>query len=344
MGPYSIGATGNIGAAVLEALVAAHPQLVVEALVRSEKDSSVIKEYFSTNISTEQGGLDDLALLEQKASESDIVINCAPDVPHAKGVASLLVGLSSSSAPKFFIQTSGAARVWDAPDGFNPGRVWDDITDLDSFPTSTTHASNDIQLFAAASQTLRTAIVSPSFVLGRSPSRTRTAPIILPYLLRAVRDIGGGFVSGEGKNVTAFVDNQVLAEIYVALVSDALRIIDGGQVRDEVWGPKAYYFASSLELSFREFVEGYLLPSLKRCGGNKLLRNEGIKEVSQEDLTALVIGNLGGIEALWSRHIAEGFGTAMRVRPSRAQRYLGIDMAKGLPRLDDAVAASLQGL
>jgi hypothetical protein len=181
--------------------------------------------------------------------------------------------------------------------------------------------------------------------MGRSPSRTHVAPIVLPYLLRAVSDIGGGFVSGEGKNVTAFVENQVLADIYVALVSDALRVIDGGEANDEVWGPRAYYFASSLELSFREFVEDHLLPSLRRCGGDKVLRNEGIKEVAQEDLTALVMGNLGGVEALWSRHIAEGFGTAMRVRPSRAKKYLGIDMmAKGLPGLDDAVAVALRDM
>ncbi|KAK4450272.1 hypothetical protein QBC34DRAFT_461650 [Podospora aff. communis PSN243] len=340
-----IGASGNIGAAVLEALVAAHPELLIEALVRSEQDSIFVKESYPKNISTSQGGLDDLVILEEKASQADIVINCAPDVPYAKGFASLLAGLSSSTSPKFFIQTSGAARIWDAPDGSTPGRVWDDIADFDSFPSLTTHAETDTQVFAAASATLHTAIVSPTFVVGRSPSRTHTAPITFPYILRTVRDVGGGFVSGEGKNMTGFVDNQVLAEIYVALVADALRIIKGGDVNAEVWGPRAYYFASSLELSFREFVEDYLLPSLKRCGGENLLRNDEIKEIAQEDLTAMVIGSLGGIEALWSRHIAEGFGTAMRVRASRAQKYLGVDVkGKGLPGLDDAVRATLRDL
>ena len=159
--------------------------------------------------------------------------DCAPDVSHTKGIASLLTGLSSStSPPKFYIHTSGAARVWDAPDGSTPGRVWDDIADFDSFPTAATHAAEDTQVFSSASPTLHTAIVSPGFVVGRSPSRTHTAPIIFPYLLRGVRNIGGGFVSGEGKNVTAFVDNAVLAQIYVALVTDALRILEGGEVND----------------------------------------------------------------------------------------------------------------
>lgn len=272
--------------------------------------------------------------------------DCAPDVPYGKGIASILTGLSTSpTSPKFLIHTSGAARIWDAPNGFTPGRVWDDIADFDSLPDSATHSETDTQVFSAAAPTLHTAIVAPGFVVGRSPSRTHAAPITFPYLLKAVRDIGGGFVCGEGKNVTAFVDTAVLAEVYVALVADALRVIEGGEAHGEVWGPRAYYFVSSLELSFWEFVEDHLLPALKRCGGEGLLNNsDSIKEIPQKEITDLVIGSLGGVEALWSRHIAEGFGTAMRIRSSRAKKYLGIDTDKGLPTLDDAVRATLQDL
>ena len=236
---------------------------------------------------------------------------------------------------------------------------------------------------------IKTAIISPGFVVGRSPSLTHAAPITFPYLLRAIRDLGGfGFVSGEGRNVTSFVDTGVLAGLYVALVGDALRILasfssasssaDGsasasaggggavnggagkggvngnvnGKEDNEIWGPRAYYFASSLEIPFREFVEGWLLPSIKRCsvddddGKKGLLKSDEIKEMPQEEVTSLVLGNLtGGVEALWSRHIAEGFGTAMRIRPERARRVLGLDMAgMGLPGLDDAVRATLKDL
>ena len=283
----------------------------------------------------------------QSTTNAQHTLDCAPDVPHAAGNAALLTGLSSSSlpsSPKFFIQTSGAARIWDAPDGSTPGQVWDDIADIDRFPTTTTHAASDIQIFCATLPTLHTAVISPSFVVGRSPSRSHTAPIIFPYLFRVVRNVGGGFVSGEGRNVTAFVDNAVLAEMYVALVTDALRVMEGEVVNDEVWGPRGYYFAASLEVSFREFMEGYLLPALTRCGGDGLLRNDGIKEFPQEEINSLSIGKLGGVGALWNRHIAERFGTAMRVRPSRAQNYLGVNTAKGLPALDDAVKVALRDL
>ena len=257
-------------------------------------------------------------------------------------------------------------------------------------------------IFSAASEKkdddtkikIKTAIISPCFVVGRSPSATHAAPITFPYLLRAIRDLGGvGFVCGRGWNVTSFIDTTVLAGLYVALVGDALRILgsasasasastsisgavngngnvngDGDEgvngngngnmeevvdiTEHEIWGPRAYYFASSLEVSFREFVERWLLPSIKRCsagdgdGKEGLLKSEEIKEMPQEEVTSLVLGNLaGGVEALWSRHIAEGFGTAMRIRPERARRFLGFNMAGlGLPGLDDAVRATLKDL
>ena len=133
--------------------------------------------------------------------------------------------------------------------------------------------------------------------------------------------------------------------------------VDGNTKKDnEIWGPRAYYFASTLEIPFREFVEGWLLPSIKRCSTDDdddddkkkqlLLKSDEIKEMPQEEVTSLVLGNLtGGVEALWSRHIAEGFGTAMRIRPERARRVLGLDMAGlGLPGLDDAVRATLKDL
>jgi nucleoside-diphosphate-sugar epimerase len=72
----SIGASGNIGAAVLEALVAAHPEIPIEALVRSEQDAAFLREsYPESNVTTSLGSLEDLSLLEEKASQTDIVIS-----------------------------------------------------------------------------------------------------------------------------------------------------------------------------------------------------------------------------------------------------------------------------
>jgi nucleoside-diphosphate-sugar epimerase len=73
--PWSIGATGNIGAAVLEALVAAHPELVIEVLVLSEQDANSLKDFCSGNVNLVHGSLEDLLLLEEKGSEADIIIS-----------------------------------------------------------------------------------------------------------------------------------------------------------------------------------------------------------------------------------------------------------------------------
>lgn len=44
--------------------------------------------------------------------------DCAPDVFQDRGITALLTGLATSSSPttpKFYIHTSGAARIWYLP-------------------------------------------------------------------------------------------------------------------------------------------------------------------------------------------------------------------------------------
>ncbi|KAK1753312.1 hypothetical protein QBC47DRAFT_416003 [Echria macrotheca] len=350
---FLIGASGHIGAAVLQALKAAYPDSKIEALVRSEDDSKDIRERYHTTVNTIQGSLSDLGVVEAAASQAQIVINCAPDVPNSEGISAILRGLSSSPSPhKFYIQTSGAARVWDAPpNGNTPGaKIWDDISDLDSLPTNTTHAEQDVQVQTASASTsagVHTAIISPTFVLGRSPSRTHKAPIVFPFLVNVIREVGGLFTVDRGENVMGFVDTEALAGLYLALVADAVAVLDGRKEVDgeeEVWGARGFYFAASLEMSFREFVEKWFGPALERAGAGGLLGTDGTKEVTVERVTEIIMGKLGSgiVETLWSRHIAEGFGTSMRVRGTRAEKVLGYRWVEGLPGLGDAVEAVLE--
>ncbi|KAK3311600.1 uncharacterized protein B0T15DRAFT_521995 [Chaetomium strumarium] len=349
-----IGAAGHIGAAVLQALKTKFPELPVAAIVRSHKDAQHLSDAYNENLTVIQGSLEECELLEAAASKARLIINCAPDVPYAEGIAALLRGLASHSsraAPRFYIHTSGAARLWDPPNGDVEGRVWDDVADVDSLPASAdaTHAPTDMQVAAAASPSagVHTAIISPCFVIGRSPSRAHAAPITFPHWMDVVRAVGGPFTVASGRNVTSFVDTEVLAGLYVRLVEDALRYVVGGvdAVPDEnVWGARAYYFASTLELSMREFNDRYLVPALKRSAAAAWLKKEEATELSVDEVCKIVMGRFGdAAEAgLWSRHIAQGFGTSMRTRPTRATKYLGFPFGEGLPGLDAAVAAMLR--
>lgn len=309
-----------------------------------------------------QGSLQDLHVVETVASYAEIVIStspclfsaprkkacanlrcvdCAPDVVHSAGIGAALSGLASSPAShKFYIHTSGAARVWTPPDGNAAGRIWDDVLDFDDLPPDATHGPTDKQVAAANTYTLHTAIVSPPFVVGRSPSRAHAVPTTFPDWMHVIRGLGGVFVVEAGENITGFADTESLAGLYLALLNDALDIIKGKKsVREEVWGPRAYYFVSDLEVSFREFNEKWLLPSLKRCGGDALVGDGQVKSVVVDKVVDLILGRLGsGLAAnIRSRDIAEGFGTSMRIRGTRAKKFLGYHGVEGLPGLEDAV-------
>lgn len=158
-----------------------------------------------------------------------------------------------------------------------------------------------------------------------------------------MRRAGGVFVVDQGRNMTGFIDNDELARVYVALVGDALA--SGGAPRKEVWGPEGYFFASGLEVEWRGFVEGWLVPAVRRCGGGVLVpEGKGTtREMEMGEVVRMMGGMIGeGEEAgVWSRHITEGFGTAMRVRATRAEREFGVKVGEGLDGLDEAVRVTL---
>lgn len=267
------------------------------------------------------------------------------------GLSAILSGLYSSTHNQaFYIHTSGASRTWIAPDSTHPGsRIWDDITDVRSLPANATHAATDILVQSANTASLHTAIVSPSFVVGKSPSKTHKPPIIFPDWMHVTRSAGSVWTVGPGANFTTFVDTSDLANLYLLLVKDALSLILDDEhpvVRQEIWGPEAYFFADTLEISMREFTEKQLLPALVRNGAGDWVQDEkggggGIKELRLEEVVESIMTRVGGTEGanLWSRWIAEGFGTSMRVRGRRGREYLGWKTASGRIDLDEAVRA-----
>ncbi|KAK4465169.1 hypothetical protein QBC42DRAFT_262191 [Cladorrhinum samala] len=347
---FFVGATGHIGAALLEILRAAYPELSIVAIVRSSSDAKAINEAYNGTVEPLLGSLDDFLLLKKQASEAQIVINCAPDMGLDLGLSAILSGLSLSGHDRrFYIHTSGASRTWVAPDPTHPGsRIWHDITDVRSLPPTATHAVTDIMVQSANTASVHTAIVSPSFVVGKSPSKTHKPPIIFPDWMHVTRAAGSGWTIGPGANHTTFVDTQDLANLYLLLVKDALSIIRDGEpaaVRPEVWGPEAYFFGDTLEISLREFTEKHLLPALKRNGAGHWVQDGeggGIKELMLEDVVDCIMTRVGGTEGanLWSRHIAEGFGISMRVRGRRGREYLGWKTSDGVD-LDEAVRATV---
>ncbi|KAK4208256.1 hypothetical protein QBC37DRAFT_453408 [Rhypophila decipiens] len=344
-----LGATGHIGGAVLDDLLNTQPDVTVVAQVRSDKDSNVLKSQYSQFESTLQivvAGYNDPAL-NSAVQTASIVINCGPDATNEENIRSLLSTLASSitaNKPKFYVGTTGAALIWDSPSGNPDARTWDDVTDIDdilALPDTVTHAIPDRIVQSAAEKLnplLHTAMVSPTFVSGISPSVKRPTPLIFPDWIHVIKTLGAGATINGGKNRTTFVEVKKLARLYTLLVGDALARLGlslsstsspSATSKSEVvetWGPKAYYFAASLEIPFDKFMCDIFLSALKKHGASYLEEEVEIKDLPATKIVADMVAtrHVGepGAE-IWSSHIAEGFGINMRVRGSRAEKVFG---------------------
>ncbi|KAL0950590.1 hypothetical protein HGRIS_007382 [Hohenbuehelia grisea] len=329
---FFIGATGHIGSAVIESLYSQLPGCTITALVRSEEKGALLKETFP-NIKTVVGDLDSADLIEKSAKDASIVINTAPDPTHTAAVDAVKRGLSTRPEKGFYIHTSGAASIWNTPDGSkSTGKIWSDvehIKDIINLPTASLHVTED-NFVRALGDTMNVAIISPTLVYGLSPSKVHPTPITIPDLIRSMKVVNGGFTISAGKNILGFVHVKDLAQIYVSLAVDAAKGASGSN--KELWGQEAYYYAQSEETEFDAFMRA-LVPVIKQHGAitsdhiqpiNVGKALESIGERPDMDLKA------------WNEHIAMMYGTDMRCRSDRAAKLLNWT-PKG-PKLTDTLA------
>jgi nucleoside-diphosphate-sugar epimerase len=152
-------------------------------------------------------------------------------------------------------------------------------------------------------------------VYGLSPSVEHPFPLTFPEYLKAIRSLGSGFTISNGANIMGYVHVRDLASLYVKLLSyalDSIFEVEGNQM----WGPKAYYFASSQEISFHTLMSK-MVKALKGLG---VLESEAITIIDVPG-AAKASGAVDNDDPQsWAKHIAASCGVNMRVRPSRASR------------------------
>ena len=244
--------------------------------------------------------------------------------------------------------------MWGEPNGEVEGDVWDDIRDIGqirSLPDTTVHVITDKIVSTANSKFVNTAVVSPPLIVGLSPSPIHPTPLTFPDIFHVIKSVRAGFIVAKGANRICFVEVDDLAQLFLHLVQDALHRLgvpgvdtDARPGDDSIsaWGPDAYYYLSTVELAFEQFMAQHLLPAIEKASPEVLASPTVIKTLSVDEITEMVKIRLGGaLEAeLWSRHIAEGLGTAMRVRGSRAERIFGVKPT-GTIELDECVSVFL---
>jgi len=168
-------------------------------------------------------------------------------------------------------------------------------------------------VFEAAS-TVNVAIVSPAVVYGISPSIEHPLPITLPDIMNAIKFKNSGWTIGPGNNISSYIHVMDMARVYIMLVSHALDPTLPVQTSD-IWGPKAYYFGSSEELSFLE----YMTSIMKVLRKHNYLHTDQILQIDvKQAANATGASTTTQPADSWASHIALLFGCNTRVRSTRA--------------------------
>jgi nucleoside-diphosphate-sugar epimerase len=140
-------------------------------------------------------------------------------------------------------------------------------------------------------------------------STENQTPITIRDIVNTVRELSAGFTITKGENFLHYVHVDDLAAIYVSLFADAAKET-ASDVR--LWGPDAYYFATSEELSFVEYMREIV----------KILREKGVISTDvimkvgpeSDDSDRAIVNTTAAIHE---------YGTKLRVRSSRAETLFG---------------------
>ncbi|KAJ7633097.1 nucleoside-diphosphate-sugar epimerase [Roridomyces roridus] len=288
------GSTGYIGGSVLAAIVQAHPEYSITALLRKVTDHYV-QSY--PNVKTVIGDYDSAEILAKAASESDIVIH-AGDSDHKGAMEALLTGLGRRTTPSFLIHLSGTACISDVYDRnfgvFNP-HIWSDLNDitaLANLPADRIHTHVDRLVWAAPKthgSHIHTAIMCPPDIYGKGHGPGITQSFLVPFLYDAVLETPTqtAFYVGRGENSRSFVHIDDVMSLYVKVVEEAMTSLEKGVVRDEYWDKNGFYFNSGSELVWKDIAQA----TGKTMASLGFIKSAELQELSVEQVNNLLGGN-----------------------------------------------------
>ncbi|KAH6866268.1 hypothetical protein B0T10DRAFT_524624 [Thelonectria olida] len=334
---FFIGATGHIGGAAVNALLTQHPDVRITALVRDQGKGERLKQAFPS-VRAVVGDLTDVGLIESESNVAGIVINTSPDYLDGSPAAikAVLGGLASRPERGFYVQTSGAFLVGEDVQGERSlEKVWDDVADIEritAMPPGRYHQAAD-QLVRHGASNVNVALVSPTVVYGRSVSTENQVPITIRDIVATARELSAGFTINRGANFLPYVHVDDLADIYARLFAHATKEAASDA---RIWGPHAYYFATSEELSFAKYMEA-IVKVLKE---KEVIPTDTIKRIGPEsqDSDREIVNKTAQIH---------GYGTNLRVRSSRAETLLGWkskqpSVKETLPEIIDLILSRAQ--
>ncbi|RLL99782.1 hypothetical protein CFD26_106916 [Aspergillus turcosus] len=248
---FVTGAAGYIGGTTVGALLKAHPDYEVVALVRDQTQSATIKKAWP-NVETVIGTLDDDEILAKEGSKADVVLHLASS-DHLASPKSIMTGMATGKKGRF-IHISGTGVLNDASTGFGnvAPKVYDDIKDVQeiiNLPMTALHRDVDNAVITCGKEYgVPTAILCPPMIhgVGTGPGKKRS--IQVPFLIEAIVQRGRAFTVGEGNNRWDHVHVEDLARAFVLMVEEATKPNGGAAT----WGPEGYYFVEAGEFAWKE--------------------------------------------------------------------------------------------
>ncbi|KAF5343332.1 hypothetical protein D9758_014193 [Tetrapyrgos nigripes] len=257
------GITGYIGGSVFSRFLKRpdFSSFDIRAIVRSAEKGEKLKNLYG--VTPIVGSHSDFSLMENAASEADIVLSMAnvDDVDAARATLSGLKKKFEKTGKKgVFINTSGTAVLADNARGEYPGETIYDDADADqieSLSPSQPHRPVDIEIVTADKEGyVDTYIIIPPLIWGKATGRPFDDGLAhghsfqIPWLVNAAVKRGRAGFIGKGANIWPHVEVHELVEVYSILLDNVLP--DSKRPAIVGHGRNGYYFASMHELNFHQ--------------------------------------------------------------------------------------------
>ncbi|KAH6956349.1 hypothetical protein DER45DRAFT_630930 [Fusarium avenaceum] len=260
------GATGYIGGSVLNTiLTSSHPSLKniqITALVRREEQANTLAELNITPVLFST--LDDTELLEQLASEHDVVIHAANGY-HIPSAKALIKGLAQRKARTgeavHYVHNSGTSNFGDRPVSGayteNPPRVFSDKDDIYEYEKyregiETYHQRTaDVAVFELGARTgVSTYIICSPLIYGRGTGLFNKSSIQIPILIKSAIARGEAIYAGNGFGIWDHTHIEDIAALYTLVLAKAIA------KEDVPSGKDGFYFANAGRQSWCDIAKG----------------------------------------------------------------------------------------
>lgn len=205
---FVTGATGYIGSAVVDALLAKGHEVV--GLARSEAAEEKLKQ---AGVRVRRGELVDPNAIRGAADDSDGVIHTAntndtnAEIADEVAISSIIAGLRASN--KAFVYTSG---IW--VNGDTGGKIIDEHAPYNPAALVAWRPAHERRVLDAAAEGVRGIVIRPGIVYGRGGGIPR-------MMIDSAKNNGAVTFVGTGENHWPLIHIDDLAELYVLALEKA---------------------------------------------------------------------------------------------------------------------------